>query len=169
MALAKRAKITAASPLKHAIPSPLPPKPAAEPTARVRVAPHQTVMERVAAATEQLASGLTEASAATTQLSGSMQQIAAGAEEAAAASQEQSAAFKRIVASLANARVEAERSARRSDTLIATLDEAAVQIGGSVRAIERNAERQRASGRTITELDARARDITEIAQAVSRI
>src|ERR1043165_7226523 len=107
MALAKRAKITAASAPKSVVLSPLTVKPPAEagPSPRGRVAPAQTVMERVAAATEQLASGLTEASAATTQLSGSMQQIAAGAEEAAAASQEQSSAFKRIVASLANASV----------------------------------------------------------------
>src|SRR6185503_3560867 len=169
MALAKRAKIAAASPSKSVLPPTLPAMVAAPPAPRVRVAPQQTVVERIAAATEQLASGLTEASAATNELSRSMEQIAAGAEEAAAASQEQSSAFKRIVASLAAGRAEAERSARRSDALNTTLDEAALQIDGSVRAIERNAERQLASGRIIVELDTRARDIGEIAQAVSRI
>ena len=55
----------------------------------------ETLVERVAAATEELASGLAEASAAAQQLRSSLQQIASGAEEAAGASQEQLAAIKR--------------------------------------------------------------------------
>ena len=98
-----------------------------------------------------------------------MQQIAAGAEEAAGASQEQSAAIKLIVANLATARVEAEQSGRRSETLTATLADATAQIGGSVRAIERNSERQLASVEVIAELELRAKDIAEITQTVGRI
>jgi len=61
---------------------------------------HQTVSERVAAATQQVASGISEAAAATKELSRAMEQIAGGAEEAAGAAQEQSAAIKRIVHNL---------------------------------------------------------------------
>ena len=129
----------------------------------------QTVFDRVAAATEELASGLTEAASATKELGRSMEQIAAGAEEAAGASQEQSAAIKRIVASFGAARTEAEKSGRRSEALIGTLAEATTQIVASVRSIERNAERQMASVAVITELERRAKDIGEITQTVSRI
>lgn len=129
----------------------------------------QTVSERVAAATQQLASGITQGAAATKELGRAMEQIASGAEEAAGASQEQSAAIKRIVSHLTAARNEAETSSRQSEKLMATLAEATIQISGSVRAIERNAERQVASIAVIAELERRARDIGEITQTVSRI
>jgi methyl-accepting chemotaxis protein len=170
MALVKKSKIDAES---TKTPAASPPKKAVNesPAAAVRVrAPkHRTVLERVAAATEELSSGLTEAAAATKQLGRSMEQIASGAEEAAGASQEQSAAIKRIVTSLTASREEAEKAGRRSEALVATLAEAAGQIGASVRAIERNAERQLASLPVISELDVRAKDIAEITKTVSRI
>jgi methyl-accepting chemotaxis protein len=53
--------------------------------------------------------------------------------------------------------------------LTATLADATAQISGSVRAIERNSERQLASVRVIAELELRAKDIAEITQAVGRI
>ena len=127
------------------------------------------VSERVAAATEELASGLAEAAAATKQLGRSMEQIAAGAEEAAGASQEQSVAIKRIVASLAGARGEADASARRTEAAALSLAETAGQISTSVRAIERAAQRQNDSVAIIVELDRRAQDIAEITRVVSRI
>ncbi|HEX7813205.1 MAG TPA: methyl-accepting chemotaxis protein [Burkholderiales bacterium] len=123
----------------------------------------------MAAATQELASGITEAASATKELGRSMEQIAAGAEEAAGASQEQSAAIKRMVASLGVARTEADGSSRRSEAVMTTLAETTAQISGSVRAIERNAERQIASITMIAELERRARDIGEITQTVSRI
>ena len=129
----------------------------------------QTVSERVAAATQEVASGITEAAAATKELSRAMEQIASGAEEAAGASQEQSAAIKQIVAHLIGARTEADTSSRRCETVMVTLAETTAQISGSVRALERNAERQVASIAMIAELERRAKDIGEITQTVSRI
>ena len=139
------------------------------PATRVSTAKPQTVIERVAAATEELAAGLVEASAATKDLALSMQQIAAGAEEAAGASQEQSAAMKLVVSGFVAARAEADQSGRRAEILGATLADATAQIEGSVRAIERSSERQLASVRTIAELELRAKDIADITQAVGRI
>src|ERR1700712_4846196 len=48
----------------------------------------QKIEERIAAATEQLSAGITEAASAAEQLRRSMEQIASGAEEAASAAQE---------------------------------------------------------------------------------
>lgn len=171
MALVKRSKISADSARPAAAPVPQPPA-AAKPRQPQPAAPaagNQTIAERVAAATEQLATGLTQASAATHELGRSMEQIAAGAEEAASASQEQSAAIKRIVAEFVDARVAADASGKRSDSAVANLTEASAQIAASVRAIKRNSERQLASVAVITELERRARDIGAITQAVSRI
>jgi methyl-accepting chemotaxis protein len=166
MALVKKSKI--------AQPSSTPTGAAAATAAHKPRAPHkpakqQTVFERVAAATEQLASGIVEASSATRELERSLEQIASGAEEAAGASQEQSAAIKRIVATFAAARGEADRSGRRSETLSATLAEATAQISSSIRAIERNTQRQLGSVGVINELARRANDIGEITHTVSRI
>lgn len=125
--------------------------------------------ERVAAATQQLASGLTEASAAAEELRGSMEQIASGAEEAAGAAQEQLAAVKSMAANLAVARNEADTSRRRTENLQMVLAETAVQITSCVRSIEKNAGRQKTSAAVIAELERRAQDIGEITRAVSGI
>jgi methyl-accepting chemotaxis protein len=127
------------------------------------------VSERVAAATEELASGLAQASAAAEELRRSMEQIAAGAEEAAGASQEQLAAIKQVTANLKDARREADDSRRRTETTQVLLAETAAQIGASIQSIERNSERQVASGAIIGELERRAKDVSEITGAVSRI
>jgi methyl-accepting chemotaxis protein len=127
------------------------------------------VAERIAAATEELASGLTEASAAAEELRRSMEQIAAGAEEAAGASQEQSGAIRNTTANLAVARTEADSSRRRTEATQVLMAETATQISASVRAIEKNAERQLASGKIIGELERRAQDVGAITGTVSRI
>ena len=170
MALVKKSKISA--PAKPAAPVAVAVAPALRHNGgkpRTSGSDKQTVFARVAAATEELASGLTEASAATKELGRSMEQIASGAEEAAGASQEQSVAMKRIVASLGEARGESEKARARSEALLTTLSDASLQIGTSVRAIERNAERQLSSLEVIAQLQERAKAIGEITQTVSRI
>jgi methyl-accepting chemotaxis protein len=127
------------------------------------------VSERVAAATEELASGLAEASAAAEELRRSMEQIAAGADEASGASHEQLEAVKNVASNLKVARGEADGARRRTEATQVSLTEAATQITGSVQAIERNADRQMKSGEIIGELQRRAQDISEITGTVSRI
>jgi methyl-accepting chemotaxis protein len=138
-------------------------------TARAAETRPEKVAERIAAATEELASGLAQASAAAEELRRAMEQIAAGAEEAAGASQEQLGAVKSVVANLTTARVQGDSSRRRTEILQAVLAESAGQIAASVRAIERNAQRQEASLGIIAELERRAHDIGEITGTVSRI
>jgi methyl-accepting chemotaxis protein len=128
-----------------------------------------TLSERLAAATEELASGLSEAASAANELRGAMAQIASGGEEAAGASQEQLAAIKRIFDALRSARTEAEASRRRTEGVQILLADTAGQITASARAIERNAQRQENIIEIISELERRARDIGEITQTVSRI
>src|SRR4029077_10324907 len=99
------------------------------------------VSERVAAATEELASGLAQASAAAEELRRSMEQIAAGADEAAGASQEQLTAITQVTANLTAARGEADNSRRRTESAQLQLAETAAQIGASIQSIERNSER----------------------------
>jgi len=127
------------------------------------------VSERIAAATEELASGLTEAAAAAEELGQSMEQISAGAEEAAGATQEQLEAIKNVSENLAVARREAESSRRLTDATQVLFAEASTQISTSVQAIEKNAERQIATGKTIGELERRAQDVSSITGTVSKI
>jgi methyl-accepting chemotaxis protein len=170
MALVKKSKIAAGAG-KPKLVAPLTTVAAAQPAARKAAAlpRSQTIAERVAAATQELASGLTQGSAATTELARAMSQIASGAEEAAGATQEQSAALKRIVANLTTGKSEATASGKLADAVLATLLETGAQMTASVRAIERNAERHLASLGTITELERRAREIGEMTETVSRI
>ena len=125
--------------------------------------------ERVAAATEQLAGGLTEAAAAAEQLRRAMEQIGTGAEEAAGASQSQLAAIRRVVHALTTARDQADVSRHRTGAVQTLLSGAAGQITDSVRAIEKNASRQQASVVVIAELERRAQEIGEITRTVSKI
>ncbi len=125
--------------------------------------------ERLAAASEELARGLDQATAAAEELRGSMVQIAATAEQAAGNAQRQLAAVGAISANLDQARVQADTSRRRTETLQIVLTETAAQITASVRAIERNAERQQASVKVIAVLEQQARDIGEITRTVGRI
>ena len=133
------------------------------------VVPQDKLSERLAAATEELASGLSEASAAAIELRRAMEQIAAGAEEAAGASQEQLAAIRSVAENLTLARGQADASRRRTEATQVLLAEAAAQINAAVRVIVRNAERQETSVGIIGELERRAQDIGEITRTVSRI
>jgi methyl-accepting chemotaxis protein len=175
MALVKTSKIPNAASGKSPAPAAKPVKAAApaKPTARAAkagtISQADRVAERIAAATEQLASGLTQASAAAEELQGSMQQIAAGADEAAGASQEQLSAISSVSTSLAIARNEAENSRRRTEATQLLIAETAMQISVSVRAIEKNADRQVASGKVIGELERRAQDVGAITGTVSKI
>ena len=75
------------------------------------------IEERIAAASEELASGITEAASAAEELRRAMEQIASGAEEAACASQETLAVATNTATRLAQARERANSSRRRTEAL----------------------------------------------------
>lgn len=126
-------------------------------------------IERIAAASEELASGVAQATAASEQLRRGMTAIAAGAEEAAGAAQEQAAAARSISAAIVEARTRAEASRQKTFALQISLAETSGLIGQSGRAIERNATRQESSVVIITELERRASEIGQITRTVAAI
>ncbi len=129
----------------------------------------QKAAERLAAATEQLAAGVTEASSAAEELRRAMEQIASGAEEAAGAAQESLAAVTGIVGRLTEARERADTSRQGTAAFQTLLAEAGVLITTSVTAVQTNAERQTAAVALIDELDRGAASIGEVTGAVERI
>src|SRR6202020_3685791 len=95
----------------------------------ISAARQQKIDERIAAATEQLSAGITEAASAAEQLRRSMEQIASGAEEAASAAQEPLAVAITPAGTLAQARDRSESARRRTDALETLLIETSNQIG----------------------------------------
>jgi methyl-accepting chemotaxis protein len=129
----------------------------------------QLAAERIGAATEELASGVAQASAAADELSRAIEQIASAAEQAAGASQESLAAIAELSASFTQARDNAGLSRRRTESLQAVLSETAAQIDASVASITANAARQGRSVESIAVLERHAADIGEITQAVGEV
>ncbi|KLK90492.1 chemotaxis protein [Microvirga vignae] len=132
---------------------------------RVR-ARKQQAAERIGAATEELASGVAEASAAAEELRRSMEQIATGAEEAAGASQQSLSAIVSLGASFSEARKHAEAARTKTADLQSLLIETAAQIDASVASVEANATRQRAMVDIISLLERQAATIGEITRVV---
>lgn len=129
----------------------------------------QKAAERIGAATEELASGVTEAAAAAEELRRALDQIATGAEEAAGAAQESLSATTHLSALFADAKVEAEASRRRTEALQITVNEAAAQIDASLLAISSNSNRQMASVDVIDRLQKQAENIGETTSIVADI
>ena len=129
----------------------------------------QKIEERIAAASEELASGITEAASAAEELRRTMEQIATGAEEAASASQQTLAVANSTAAALLQARQRAESARGRSEKLQSLLSETASQIGSWASNIKHNGERQAGSVAIIEQLNAQAASIGDVAKAVSHV
>src|SRR5688572_28579666 len=153
MALVKKSTLAKRPPSKAATTTEPVVAPAPKPTARRSAAPNaNTVAERIAAASQELASGLTEAASAAAELQRSMDQISAGAEEAAGAAQESLGLINSLTAEFQAARERAEASRRQTEMLQSNFLETNVQIDSSTAAIELNANRQLASVDVIVSL-----------------
>ena len=135
---------------------------------RVR-ARQQKAAERIGAATEELASGVAEASSAAEELRRSMEQIASGAEEAAGASQQSLSAMVSLSASFSEARAHAEATQARTNGLQSLLIETGAQIDASVSAVETNATRQKSMVNVVSLLEKQATEIGEITRVVGDI
>ena len=127
------------------------------------------IWERIGAATEELASGVSEAASAAEQLRRAMEQIASGAEEAASASQQTLAVATTTAASLAQARERADFTHRRTSALQAMLADAGNQIGVWAGNIKQNAERQAGSVAVIEQLKQQAVTIGDVTTVVSQV
>jgi methyl-accepting chemotaxis protein len=129
----------------------------------------QKAAERIGAATEELASGVAEASSAAEELRRSMEQIASGAEEAAGASQQSLSAIVSLGASFSDTRKHAEAARAKTAGLQTLLIETGAQIEASVAAVQANATRQKAIVDIISLLERQATDIGEITHVVGDI
>ncbi len=129
----------------------------------------QKIEERIGAASEELASGITEAASAAEELRRAMEQIATGAEEAAAASQETLAVANTTSATLLQARERADVSRRRTEVLQTMITESASQIGIWAGNIKHNGERQASSVALIEKLSQQAASIGDVTKTVGHV
>ncbi len=129
----------------------------------------QKIDERIAAATEELASGITEAATAAEELRRAMEHIASGAEAAASASHQTLAAATATAATLAQSRERADAARRRTEILQGILAETSNQIGAWAGNIRHNGERQAESIAVIEELRRQAAKIGDVTKTVSDV
>jgi methyl-accepting chemotaxis protein len=134
-----------------------------------RSARQQKIAERVAAASEVIASGITEAASAAEELRRSMQQIASGAQQASGASQESLAAIGSVASRLSQARERAEASRRRTEVVQTLLGDIAAQVEIAIAGITAGAERQASSVTTATQLEREAAAVGDIVRTVAQI
>ncbi|WP_108398693.1 methyl-accepting chemotaxis protein [Devosia submarina] len=125
--------------------------------------------ERIAAATMQLASGVTESAAAAEELRRTLEQIASGAEEAAGAAHESLATVSELSRQFSAARTDAEASRRQTEILQSAIVESATTIEDSLLAIDNNAARQLAAVELINRLESQAGSIGETTIVVADI
>lgn len=135
---------------------------------RSRIRQHKAA-ERIGAATEELATGVSEAAAAAEELRRALEQIASGAEEAAGAAHESLSATADLSAKFSEARTEAEASRRRTEELQISVVESLGQIDASISTIETNTARQISSVTTIQKLQSQAEIIGATTVAVADI
>lgn len=138
----------------------------AQDRSRVR---REKASERIGAATEELAAGIAEASAAAEQLRRSIEEIAAAGEEAAGAAQESQKAMSGLGAVFTRARSGAEASRQKTEALQVLLIEVGTQIDSTVMAVSASAARQLASIGIVAKLEQGARTVGEITGTVSDI
>jgi len=133
------------------------------------MAKQQQLAERIAVATEQMASGIEEASSAAEELGSTMQQIASGATETSSAAEESRAAINQVdkasVIADKNAKDSLERAEIAQDLISNTSDDIELMIKG----IRESAETNMESVKLIGELEKQSNEVGEIVQAVVRI
>jgi methyl-accepting chemotaxis protein len=129
----------------------------------------QKIEERIGTATEELASGITEASSAAEELRRAMEQIASGAEEAASASQETLAAATSVATAFLRAREKADNTRRRTELLQGLLNEASSQIAAWAGNIKQNGERQAGSISVVMQLSRQAVSIADVTKTVGHV
>lgn len=175
MALVKTTAVTGRSKRKRGPKPAEPERKAAVPKTSVARIPlnsqdrRQRAAERIGAASEELASGLVQASSAAEELRQAMEQIASGAEEAAGAAQQSLAAVSQLNNSFADARANAESTQRTSEILQTNLAESSAVIVASVASVEAGASRQLAAVALVERLEEQTGKIREITQAVGEI
>jgi methyl-accepting chemotaxis protein len=132
-------------------------------------AKRQQAAERVATATEQLSSGVQEASAAIGQLAKAMEQISTGAQEASSASQECLAAIEQISKASVVAKDNAKASMDKVNSIQIVIRSTSTDIGTLIEGVSKAAKANIESAKLIIDLERQSKEIGEIVEAVVRI
>lgn len=133
------------------------------------LAKQQQLAERIAAATEQLASGIEEASSAAEELGATMAQIARGANESSSAAEESRAAINQIEKASIVAEKNAKESLERINLVKELIENTSTDIEQMIKGIKESAESNLESVKLVGELERQSNEIGEIVQAVVRI
>lgn len=133
------------------------------------LAKQQQLAERIAMATEQLASGIEEASSAAEELGSTTEQIATGANEAASSAAESRAAINQIDKAAVIADKNAKESLERVDLAKELVEITSNEIRTMIVGIQSVAEINLESVKLVEELEKQSDEIGNIVQAVVRI
>jgi methyl-accepting chemotaxis protein len=133
------------------------------------LAKQQQLAERIATATEQLASGIEEASCAAEELGSTTEQIAKGANEASSAAEESRAAINQIDKAAVIAEKNAKESLDRVDMAKELIENTSNDIEAMILGIQTAAEVNLESVKLVAELEKQSDEIGNIVQAVVRI
>ncbi|WP_051434649.1 methyl-accepting chemotaxis protein [Desulfonatronum lacustre] len=133
------------------------------------VAKRQQAAERIASATEELASGIAQANAAAEQMNKAMEQISSGATEASAAAQESQAAAEQLNKGAQVASNTAQSAMEKTDTLQELVRLTSSDIESIITNVGLSAERNMESARMISELERQADEIGQVVRTVAGI
>jgi len=133
------------------------------------MAKQQQLAERIAVATEQMASGIEEASSAAEELGATMQQIASGATETASASEQSRAAINQVDKASVIANKNAKNSLERAEVAKDLIQNTSNDIELMIKGIKESSETNMESVKLIGELEKQSNEVSEIVQAVVRI
>lgn len=133
------------------------------------VAKRQQAAERIAAATEELASGVAEATAASEQLSKAMDQISSGATQASAATQQSQAAAAQLARSAASASAAAAQSLQKVFSIQELTRKTSGEVDKLVQSVGEASEKNVESARMMADLQRQANEIGEVVKAVASI
>jgi len=132
-------------------------------------AKQQQIAERIAAASAELASGVSEAAAAVEELQKTAQQIAAGAEQASGASQELLSSFKHATELVKKQMHITETSRVKVENQAVVVKKAGSAIEALVRNVVVASEKQAESVKKMAELEKQAESIGQIVKTVAKI
>ncbi|AWW26285.1 methyl-accepting chemotaxis protein [Acetobacterium sp. KB-1] len=133
------------------------------------LAKQQQLAERIAVATEQMASGIEEASSAAEELAATMAQISSGATEAASAAEESRAAINQVEKASVLSDGRAKESFERAEVAKDLISNISGDIELMIEGIKESAETNSESVKLIGELERQSNEVGEIVQAVVRI
>jgi len=133
------------------------------------LARQQQAAERVATATAELASGISQSASATDQLGTAINEIAAGAEESSSASQESLAAITQISSSLKSQLTLSGQTLDKTNLLQTFVDRVMGNLGNMMDSVKTASEHQSRSVVMMSELEQQASNIGEAVKQVTRI